>query len=622
MGNPVDCANFLDLANSFIANSPVEREALRLLTVRRQFAVPGRALGDRCCRQFLKRWQRELDSVRRYIKDNKRQEWGTCHAIKLMCDCICCELCRRGIARKLDTPVWRNHEGDVVEEGDACGLLCECELVHPERLLHLDETGCDANMKKDGQQGGKRYIGEKGMRCTLPGITTDLKFTLLPICDSLGNPALCVVIFASEKEKIPVTWTAGVDLMVDMPGNAAEANDNTFTAENTGAGKLHPRGPVCVVNNIEVPCCCACSPFGGIASIILADVFRYLDHLGVCPRGNGIPGPSLVLDGHGSRFDLPFLQHINQHDHKWEANVGNPCCTDLWQTGDAEQCNGCFKIEFGAAKQRLSQRRLALKLPMRFDMTDVIPLINAAWTRSFGNAANTKKALADRGWNPMNRALLLHPDVVKTKDLDPDNPLVKDNELQLNVDEGKAGQVIDELFARQDRTKKRNRQLAKAKEAKNANAVLNKTKKLGSGGLVVAGSFNLSGPEALEQAIGHNAMKTEEEEGKKKRKCDTCVKLKAEADAARQKNPEDMNEKDFKALLKHKKDHKKDGKMAHDLAGLREQWKERQDRPSPVKPAKPTSPTTDPEGLQQMKNAADSMPDVDPDLDVRNRAEL
>jgi hypothetical protein len=40
--------------------------------------------------------------------------------------------------------------------------------------------------------------------------------------------------------------------------------------------------------------------------------------------------------------------------------------------------------------------------------TDIIPLVNRAWPGSFGNIEGNKKALAERGWYPYNRNLLLN----------------------------------------------------------------------------------------------------------------------------------------------------------------------------------------------------------------------
>lgn len=52
--------------------------------------------------------------------------------------------------------------------------------------------------------------------------------------------------------------------------------------------------------------------------------------------------------------------------------------------------------------------------------TDIIPLVTKAFNESFGKEANVKKALAARGLNPLDRALLLDPALIKTKEDHPD----------------------------------------------------------------------------------------------------------------------------------------------------------------------------------------------------------
>jgi hypothetical protein len=45
---------------------------------------------------------------------------------------------------------------------------------------------------------------------------------------------------------------------------------------------------------------------------------------------------------------------------------------------------------------------------------DIIPIVNYGWSGSFANTTNNVKAILERGWNPLNRMLLLHPDLRKT----------------------------------------------------------------------------------------------------------------------------------------------------------------------------------------------------------------
>ena len=54
-----------------------------------------------------------------------------------------------------------------------------------------------------------------------------------------------------------------------------------------------------------------------------------------------------------------------------------------------------------------------LKLTITKD--DIMLLVNQAWDESFLHRELIAKAVAMRGWNPLNRGILTHPDVVKTR---------------------------------------------------------------------------------------------------------------------------------------------------------------------------------------------------------------
>ena len=47
--------------------------------------------------------------------------------------------------------------------------------------------------------------------------------------------------------------------------------------------------------------------------------------------------------------------------------------------------------------------------------TDIILIINYAWSRSFNNINTNKKAIRDRGWGPLNKILLWYPEIACSK---------------------------------------------------------------------------------------------------------------------------------------------------------------------------------------------------------------
>lgn len=50
-----------------------------------------------------------------------------------------------------------------------------------------------------------------------------------------------------------------------------------------------------------------------------------------------------------------------------------------------------------------------------FDHNDIIPLINHSSQQSYGNVAGARKAMLERGWAPLNYALLEHEQLKKSR---------------------------------------------------------------------------------------------------------------------------------------------------------------------------------------------------------------
>jgi hypothetical protein len=73
-----------------------------------------------------------------------------------------------------------------------------------------------------------------------------------------------------------------------------------------GLDKIFPCGPTCEFNGKTVPCFVGWSSKGSIASALLAAMLKIMDVSECFDRSDGI-NPFLLLDGYGSRFELPFL---------------------------------------------------------------------------------------------------------------------------------------------------------------------------------------------------------------------------------------------------------------------------------------------------------------------------
>ena len=154
-----------------------------------------------------------------------------------------------------------------------------------------------------------------------------------------------------------------------------------------------------------VPCFIRWSESGGMSSIILKEIFETIDHFQLLPRTPGVL-PFAMLDGHGSRLELPFLKYINNKTTEWCVCLGVPYGTAYWQVGDSKEQNGSFNMAMTDAKRKLLNLKRKHCLKETIDKTDLMLLINIAWNKSFARIDKNRKAIADRGWGPYNRNIL------------------------------------------------------------------------------------------------------------------------------------------------------------------------------------------------------------------------
>ena len=126
-------------------------------------------------------------------------------------------------------------------------------------------------------------------------------------------------------------------------------------------------------------------------------MLKYIDDLQVFDRTTTGLNPFLLLDGHGSRFELDFLEYINREETKWVVNIGLPHGTSYWQVGDSTEQNGCFKMALAREKQALVTKKSEHALPFEINKTNIVKLVKDAWNVSFARVETNRKAVLHRG---------------------------------------------------------------------------------------------------------------------------------------------------------------------------------------------------------------------------------
>ncbi len=157
--------------------------------------------------------------------------------------------------------------------------------------------------------------------------TKDAHFTLLGFTAANGKPIMCAIIFAAKAMKD--WWIAGFDPFVEWI-------EEDEIEKNMGERKTLSLGPECNFKGKNVSCFCCCSESGSITGSLLRKMLEAINKLQVFDRVTGL-NPFLLLDGHGSQFELEFLEYIHTEEIRWDCCIGLPYGTSYWQVGDSSE---------------------------------------------------------------------------------------------------------------------------------------------------------------------------------------------------------------------------------------------------------------------------------------------
>jgi len=559
MRTPITASQGIQLANSLVQNTKYQKLILEWksknchaykLSMKCGKETEKVSLGLGYWRSFMKRNAHLIRSKKGVKFDNKRAEWCNYLNIKEMYDEIYNNLCLAGHAVEHPEPVWRDESGTIVEsEEKAFGVKSKYELINPDWVLFVDECGSNTSQAKDGQVGGQLYLCASDRRPQQRASTKDAHFTVLGFTAADGSPVMCGIIFAAKSMR--EEWKMGHDPFAEWVG------DEDDIRLNCGDGRQYPYGPTCVFKGKEVPCYCTCSESGSINGKILTDMLRYLDNLKIFDRSTGL-NPFLLLDGHGSRFELEFLEYINNGETKWHVNIGLPYGTSYWQVGDSTEQNGCFKMALTRLKQKLVTQKNDHNLPYEINKTDVVKLVKDAWAVSFARVNTNKKAVMQRGWGPkaLNYNVLLHEEIAPSNpDRNPPASVIRKTNVaadELNLSAGLAGSLIDRIVIEKNK-ETRGTTAAEMRQKRHETAkrsLENHEKRCSAGLIAAAGKFSLN-----EDVLAYVRQTKEQEQEKihqqQLRKKDIYDTLQAKVSAIREKNlpPEKWSVADLNTML-------------------------------------------------------------------------
>ena len=369
-------------------------------------------LGEKWFKNFLKRYKHMVRPQKPCTYDMHKKNYTTFVNFNQMY--LNCEeaMISSGVAARRDVPVWVNEKGEIVDEKDSTGYKSSAILTYPEYCFAFDETGNNTSMEKDGNIGNTKVMGPTYAKTRACSSLKDKHFTVLGVTAFTGEPVLCVVIIEGETRNLLVE----TGVVLDAQEESDDVVDMDLLSTIQMNNEKFPGGPTCEYKGKKLPCMVRWTKSGGMTSKILTEILETMDDIGLfCEaRKNGIK-PYLLLDGHQTRFELDFVEYIHSNKHPWTVCIGVPYGTGLWQIGDSAEQNGSWKMQMKKEKKLLVEKRLAEgNGNLEILPTDIIPLVNASWSQSFARVKSNQKAIAQRGWNPLNRNLLMLPEIRKT----------------------------------------------------------------------------------------------------------------------------------------------------------------------------------------------------------------
>jgi hypothetical protein len=132
---------------------------------------------------------------------------------------------------------------------------------------------------------------------------------------------MCVVIIDGKVDDLLIRTSVDIESHSNKNGESKDSGDKyDHLLNNMGLGHQYPGGPTCSHNGKKILCMVAFNPGGGISATILTDILRTLDKIEVFSHKNEIR-PFFLVDDHSTRFDLEFLEYINDPAHRWSVCI-------------------------------------------------------------------------------------------------------------------------------------------------------------------------------------------------------------------------------------------------------------------------------------------------------------
>jgi hypothetical protein len=240
----------------------------------------------------------------------------------------------------------------------------------------------------------------------------------------------------------------------------------------------------------------------------------------------------------------------------------------------------------------------------RIDTYKIMLIVQAAWDKSFARKDYNRQAIAARGWYPLTRNLLDHPEIASTK-----QQVAEDNSSSagqgslnvaatLNFSNGLGHSCITDIIQNIDLEAVREQIRVNQHEGRQALSTLTDAKKLSAGVLFKSGRAWL-GPEVLQVQLEKKRLRDDKEKqiqdkrsAELRRKKDLFDKAWGEVSHLA---PSVWTKEQLKALISYKKLKTDKWRLPTSLAALLEKWEIVKDRVIEELPVEPMEENIDEE---------------------------
>jgi hypothetical protein len=198
IGMPLNREGVSKLVISIISGQPIEEKVIPWKKAHCSYYKSMPLLGISWYHHFIQCNSDKLTRKKALIQEVQHETWVKYENFQNMYVCVYNQMVIAGVTRKLPKKAYCDRDGAIFDEEKAFGFAPEYELLYPEMVVTVDETGANTN-QKHGHLGGELFVvGPYQLEFGQLGAATNKHFTVLVFNVATGKHIMVAVILKSE----------------------------------------------------------------------------------------------------------------------------------------------------------------------------------------------------------------------------------------------------------------------------------------------------------------------------------------------------------------------------------------------------------------------------------------